>query len=290
MISMEQFDEKLDLFLRKKMSKSEEDDFISELKSDSEKMARAKVVALAVKNMTTIKREIETSVVKTIFQKDKKDFLESIWASPKMELFDERVDKFLRKQMSAEEEKQFLLEINDTPYLKERAKAIALAVKEIKGQSIEDKEVIDAIKNQESKSTGKIFKLFNNLIPYFAAACVGAFCLWGWNNLTSEDSISKNSSVIRSADNDSKDPVELFAKITDPATDISWMIQQLDSCYIIAKRNNSYLGDLQWNLAIAHMLNGDKTKAIEYLKEIVNENEEGDALVNKANDFLKTLE
>ena len=110
MISMEQFDEKLDLFLRKKMSKSEEDDFISELKSDSEKMARAKVVALAVKNMTTIKREIETSVVKTIFQKDKKDFLESIWASPKMELFDERVDKFLRKQMSAEEEKQFLLE------------------------------------------------------------------------------------------------------------------------------------------------------------------------------------
>lgn len=299
---MEPFDEKLELFLRKKMTESEEKDFISELKNDSEKMNRAKVMALAIKEMNNIKRETDKTVLESISKIDKKTFLDSIWASPKMEAFDERVDKFLRKELSTDEEKQLLFELEETPYLKNRARTIALAAKKLKVQSdANDQEVIKAIKDSENiilaqtteKSTknGRIFKMFSKAMPYFAAACVGAFCFWGGNKFFStNDSMPDNSNVIRSSDHDSTDPIDLFKEITDLETDMSWMIAQLDSCYTIAKQNDSYLGDLQWNLAIAHMLNGNKQKAIDYLNEIVNENEEGDAIVDKAKKLLKTLD
>ena len=297
---MEQFEEKLDLFLRKKMSRSEENDFISELKSDSEKMARAKIVALMAKEMKQINNDSEKKVLESISQIDKKDFLERIWASPQIDKFDEKVDRFLKKQLTKEDEEQLLFELKETPYLRERAKIISLAAKEIKTQAAnKDKEVIVAIKKQQPNSSddslenkeSRIYKIFYNVIPYFAAACVGAFCFWSGNKFFStNDSKPNDSRVMRSAETESTDPIDLFKEITDLETDMPWMIAQLDSLYTIAKQNDSYLGDLQWNLAIAHILNGNKQKAIDYLKEIVNENEEGDAIVDKAKKLLKTLD
>lgn len=230
-----------------------------------------------------------------------------------MEKFDEQLDKFLRHQMSAEEEELFISELENKPELMERAQTIALAISEIQNVASEkEQEILQEIKRLDEKEFKTVagiadeaptISLWRKVVRVAVAACmVGIVALGGYKYnqynqtvlLGSEYEALMISEHTRGGeyDNVEKHLSKLFARVNKDEKDLDEVIIELLEAYNYAKTNiegyDDYLDDISWNLSVAYLLNGDKDSPVRYLKELI-ENNEGKAIAKQAQDLLDKI-
>ena len=154
----ELFDLNVERFLRKQMSPEEENDFKEELSNDSEKLSRAKTIALAVKSMKYSGKDKDKNISEAIKITPNCD-LESIIKGQSLEDFDLQTELFLKGLMTADEENVYKDRLRNSTKLQERAKVISLSILEFKeSQKTKDASVMQAIKDTNEAEFEKIIK------------------------------------------------------------------------------------------------------------------------------------
>ena len=103
---MEDFDKRVERFLKKQLTHEEELAFIEELKADKTLLERAKTLALAIDEMGILRSERDAAVIKGIASLDEKAYQTAIWSNDQMSHFDDLTSRFLKKQLTPEEETQ----------------------------------------------------------------------------------------------------------------------------------------------------------------------------------------
>lgn len=107
--------------------------------------------------------------------------------------FDEQVERYLRRQMTSEEESTFKQLLSDNVELRERARTTALMIREmhnvVEEESTENDKIIKAVKGMSEETfrnaaglppKAKVFRLWPRVMKYAVAACViGVFAIVG---------------------------------------------------------------------------------------------------------------
>ena len=217
------------------------------------------------------------------------------------EEFDAKVDKYLRHQMTAEEEQAFKLEIAQEPEKKERARITALMIKTMRQEGLKhDHNIIKNIhkmnETQFKKAIGfksHVLKLWPRIIKYSVAACfVGILSFGAYNYYEYNQTVSLGNSqyfaYIPDLQIDGKNNIrgnideKVFEKLMNlfenvkKGIDIKSTIDELESLYEQSFRLNSsyheYQDDISWNLAIAYLKNGEREKPLVILEDMVKRN------------------
>ena len=89
MNSMEDFDKRVERFLKKQLTHEEELAFIEALKADKALLERAKTLALATDEMGKLRSERDAAVIKDIASFDEKAYQTAIWSNDQMSHFDD---------------------------------------------------------------------------------------------------------------------------------------------------------------------------------------------------------
>ena len=113
MNSMEDFDKRVERFLKKQLTHDEELAFVEELKADKALLERAKTLALAIDEMGILRSQRDAAIIKGIASLDEKAYQTAIWSNDQMSHFDELTNRFLKKQLMPEEETQYLNKLQE---------------------------------------------------------------------------------------------------------------------------------------------------------------------------------
>ena len=302
MTNNELFDLKVERFLKKQMTPEEEESFKKELSGDPSKLERAKAIALAIRTMKGHQKSSDEDVQKQIKKSDESD-LESIANGKYWEEFDDKVERFLKKQMTMNEEKDFFDLLKSSAILESRAKTIALAVRQIRNnQRTKDQEVIRSIKHIEIETFKNNIGLKEpaaaaqviHFVRYIsiAASIAIVFGIGITRYHTSEiTSLGKEYSTIARATSD-PDIEHTVANITD-------LINNNDSLSvaqeIIVKFAAQYpdeeqtVATLKWNLALAYIKEGEGREAQNILNDIVLNHPEM-PIAEKAKELIEKIE
>ncbi len=302
----ELFDHEVERFLRKEMSAEEETAFKRELASDPQKLSRAKAIAFAIKQMKNSAKANDTCVVKNIKDTDENTYKKIV--SGEFELkFDDRVNLYLKSQMSKKEEQEFLKELAASPELLLRAKAIAFAVSQMKGHGKEhDEKIIEAIKKIPMKDLKKLIpklvtqhKVLRWCIGVAASFLIlfGGFHLYDINHTkglgNSYGNVFNSQQMLSRSVSDTIVTSKLATMFSyvqkgdslSVAIDFLSKAYEADGKYSIYKDYNDCIS---WNLAIAYLKDGNKKKAKKILERIPLEYPDT-PLATKAKELLEEL-
>ncbi|MDE7025667.1 MAG: hypothetical protein K2O88_07290 [Paramuribaculum sp.] len=233
------------------------------------------------------------------------------------EIFDEQVDKFLRHQMSKEEEQEFKSMLMANPPLMSRAKAMALMIKSMNKVGMErDRQIVNEIKGMNESQIRQDaglkprFVLFRpKFMRYAAAACVAGLLCWGgvhfyalnqttslgnstdyyaYTMTISEVGFDRGSSDVDA----SKTLLPLFDNVKD-GLNLEETIKDLEHYYKDAQEDGSdymmYENDIAWNLAIAYLKDGNRKKSIIILNEMIERNRNYPEIYRPAESLLKKI-
>lgn len=203
----------------------------------------------------------------------------------------ERIDKFLKNQMSPEENEAFLHDLNSDGELREQAQITALMIQELQErQAKEDAEIIEEV--LASKKKAKIISMVKwvGSIAAMFILLFGVTQLWNkqpdTNALFTEYYTPYNPSSVRGEDNEAvkKELAELYNKV-ETEKDITPIIARLQIIYDGVLSNNDdfadysyYENDIAWYLALAYIKDYKLDKAKELLKPLADN---GDAEARK---------
>lgn len=310
MNSIEDFDKRVERFLKKQLTHEEELAFIEALKADKALLERAKTLALAIDEMGKLRSSRDAAVIKGIAALDEKAYQAAIWSNDQMSHFDDLTNRFLKKQLTSEEEAQYLNKLKEIPALRKRAQVIALAVEQMGEVSKEaSRNIIDKIGKQSEtayRRTAKLpvrqVRLWPRVARYAAAASVIFFVgLGGYKYYQYDQTVSLGveyyqpmDGIYRSPeDNTIKEISNVFKKV-ETGDNLTETIEQLTKFYSLAKSDkysdySLYTVDIAWNLAIAHLKDNDRKAAIKILEEIILDNQ-GKAIADKAAELIKKIE
>ena len=310
MNSMEDFDKRVERFLKKQLTHEEELAFIEALKADKALLERAKTLALAIDEMGKLRSERDAAVIKDIASFDEKAYQTAIWSNDQMSHFDDLTNRFLKKQLTPEEEAQYLNKLKEIPALRKRAQVIALAVEQMGEVSKEaSRDIIGRIGKQSetayrrtAKLPAKQVRLWPRVARYAAAASVIFFVgFGGYKYYQYDQTISLGAeyyqpmdAIYRSPeDNTIKELAKVFKNV-ETGDNLTETITQLTKFYSLAKSDeysdySLYTVDIAWNLAIAHLKDNDRKAAIKILEEIIQDNQ-GKAIADKAAELIKKIE
>lgn len=310
MNSMEDFDKRVERFLKKQLTREEELAFIEALKTDKTLLERAKTLALAIDEMGKFRSSRDAAVIKGIAAIDEKAYQAAIWSNDQMSHFDDLTNRFLKKQLTSKEEAQYLNKLKEIPALRERAQVIALAVEQMGEVSKEaSRDIIGRIRKQSetayrrtAKLPAKQVRLWTHVARYAAAASVIFFVgFGGYKYYQYDQTISLGAeyyqpmdAIYRSPeDNTQKELAKVFKNV-ETGDNLTETIAQLTKLYSLAKSDeysdySLYTVDIAWNLAIAHLKDNDRKEAIKVLEEIVQDNQ-GKAIADKAAELIKKIE
>lgn len=310
MNSMEDFDKRVERFLKKQLTHEEELAFIEALKADKALLERAKTLALAIDEMGKLRSSRDVAVIKGIAALDEKAYQAAIWSNDQMSHFDDLTNRFLKKQLTPEEEAQYLNKLKEIPALRERAQVIALAVEQMGEVSKEaSRDIIGRIGKQSetayrrtAKLPAKQVRLWPRVARYAAAASVIFFVgFGGYKYYQYDQTISLGAeyyqpmdAIYRSPeDNTLKELAKVFKNV-ETGDNLTETIAQLRKFYSLAKSDeysdySLYTVDIAWNLAVAHLKNNDRKEAIKVLEEIIQDNQ-GKAIADKAAELIKKIE
>lgn len=215
--------------------------------------------------------------------------------------FDARVDKYLRHQMTSEEEQAFRLEVELDAEKKEHARITALMVKTMQQEGMKhDKKIISDIQDFNEMQfrnalalKPRVFNLWSHIIKYSVAACVvgiisfGAYRYYEYYQTVSlgnsqymayvSDISTMGEGSVRGSTDDTiyRSLEELFASVKE-SRDLKVTIEKLETLYIESLIETSvyeeYRDDISWNLAIAYLKDGEREKPIPILEEMVKRN------------------
>lgn len=277
MTNNELFDLKVERFLKKQMTPEEEESFKKELSSDPSKLERAKAIALTIKTMKGHQKSSDADVQNQIKKSDE-TYLESIANGKYWEEFDDKVERFIKKQMTKDEEKEFFKLLKSSAALESRAKTIALSIQQIKeNQKAKDQEVIEAIKNIERKTFENLIGKKTIVIPLFrymsiaaSIAIVFGIGITRYHATEITGLGNEYSTIARATSNPDID--HTVANITD-------LINNNDSLSvaqeIIVEFAAKYpdeeqtVATLKWNLALAYIKEGEGREAKKILNNII---------------------
>lgn len=310
MNSMEDFDKRVERFLKKQLTHEEELAFIEALKADKALLERAKTLALAIDEMGKLRSERDAAVIKDIASLDEKAYQTAIWSNDQMSHFDDLTNRFLKKQLTSEEEAQYLNKLKEIPALRKRAQVIALAVEQMGEVSKEaSRDLIGRIGKQSEAAFRRVaqlpakqVRLWPRVARYAAAASVIFFVgFGGYKYYQYDQTISLGAeyyqpmdAIYRSPeDNTIKELAKVFKNV-ETGDNLTETITQLTKFYSLAKSDeysdySLYTVDIAWNLAIAHLKDNDRKAAIKILEEIIQDNQ-GKAIADKAAELIKKIE
>ena len=315
MTNQELFDQKVERFLKKQMSPDEERSFKEELSSDPEKLARAKVLALAVKEMKSSQSAKDQKVVNAVANTDNES-LERMADGSFMADFDEKVETFLKGLMSKEEEKLFFAQLNSNSEFKDRAKVMALAIERMQKEGYEkDQAIVDKIKSTDMDTLRKIAYPKAKVVPlirYFAIAA-SILLLAGFFGVYQYDTYQTKATYGYFAEYTSTLNSSLTARSQETLSD-SIVIQELNSLFTLVQKGDSidyainqlsiysnyqeiednevYKDNsayIDWNLAMAYLQKGEKKDAKRVLGKLISEHK-GQPIADKAQNVLDKLE
>ena len=214
---------------------------------------------------------------------------------------DERIERFLRGQMTTEEEVSFREDLKSDPELREHARAISALLKGLqeKGRQ-QDQEIIDEVTAQKRPRN------IRRLIIWTSSIAAAIILIFGYNFYAENSRYAQVNSML-SPYYIQYDLNELSRGETDSATishlytlfnripeekDMKEIIAELEPIYESLDSDFTYYpyaNDIAWNLALAYVKAGNKEKAISVLETIVRDNEVSPIAV-KAKTLIQTLE
>lgn len=283
-------DERIDLFLKGKMSKKEADEFREQLNNDDKLRERAITMAILLKSMKRAGAERDQEFIN--------------------EIYDSKIDSYLKGKMSKDEVSEFkqLLERNEE--LRNRTISKAIFLKTLKKVGKEkDQEIIEKIKESKiaaatapaAPTTPSRFTLFIRYTTAVAACICVLFYI--------DFQIAKNNIQTLSTDYLAYAPTFEGDGQFKGATDLSDVENELESIFekiklkkdieenILAltelynksksktlNKYTNYIDYIGYYLAISHLQNNDKDMAINVLSELLVNNpdfEEANKLLNE---------
>jgi hypothetical protein len=200
----------------------------------------------------------------------------------------ERIEKYLREQMTPEENEAFLNDLKSDKELREEAQMMALLIKEMKEElAKQDEAIANEILASKEKSTAKTTQLVK-WIGSIAAMFIlifGATTLW---NRPSNTEVLFNEYYTpfvyqpdRSGGDETikKELAELYDKV-GTEKDITPIIARLQTIYDGIQSNSNdfadysyYENDIAWYLALAYIKDNNLDKAKEILQPLVDNND-----------------
>ncbi len=237
----------------------------------------------------------------------------------KLLLEDERIAKYLKGKMTADEEQLFMQELDTNAELKEKAVAMARLAKAMKEVGIaSDEDIVsefleadsDAVKTVAkdaimTKKNGKIIT-WRRTVTWLSAAASVALLVWGGfsfndyrktTGLGEEYSSVFTSSQFTRGGEDNAEIENKLAKLFDNVAskqDLDNTLHELSLCWDIARQETyndytDYAPEIGWNLAIGHLKNNDKKKAKEVLTKLIDIVPEGTAIGDKTRELLHKI-
>lgn len=225
-----------------------------------------------------------------------------------LENFDIQLELFLKNKMTEEEGKAFLSELQNNPDLRQRAQTMAAAIKNMKELKFEHgKKVVSRIERiserdfrREAKLTQKarIMSLRTIVRMSIAACFVGIISLGGYRYYIYNETIAignryyaeiPSELVVRDADDVSKQLTQLFNNVRN-SEDLDNTILNLEEKFNMAISEDyndytNYINDIGWNLAIAHLKDGDRDKAVKTLELLISHSE-SDIVIEKCRKII----
>ena len=228
-----------------------------------------------------------------------------------LENFDMRLELFLKNKMTEEEGKVFLSELRNNPELRERAQAMAAAIKNMKelkyeyGQRVASK--IERLSEREFRDETKlphkarIISLRTFAKMSVAACFIGIITFGTYRYYIYNETIALGNSyyseiptemVVRDADDVSVQLAQLFNNVKNNE-DLDNTILNLEERFSLAISEEfndytNYINDIGWNLAIAHLKDGDRDKAIETLELLISHSE-SDIVIEKCKKLINDI-
>ena len=228
-----------------------------------------------------------------------------------LENFDMRLELFLKNKMTEEEGKVFLSELRNNPELREHAQAMAAAIKNMKelkyeyGQHVASK--IERLSEREFRDETKlphkarIISLRTFAKMNVAACFIGIITFGTYRYYIYNETIALGNSyyseiptemVVRDADDVSVQLAQLFNNVKNNE-DLDNTILNLEEKFSLAISEEfndytNYINDIGWNLAIAHLKDGDRDKAIETLELLISHSE-SDIVVEKCKKLINDI-
>lgn len=234
-------------------------------------------------------------------------------------LEDEKIVRYLKGKMTAEEEQKFMLELESNEELKSKAIATARLVKGMKeAGSVRDEEIADEMLASESNEITSIVKQvvrekktkiisFRKAATWLSAAASVALLVWGGysfndyrktTGLGEEYSTVFSSSQFTRGDEENGQIENKLAKLFDNVAskkDLGNTLNELSLCWEIAIQETyndytDYAPEIGWNLAVGHLRNNDKKKAKATLEKLIDIAPEGTTIGDNARELLNKIQ
>jgi len=217
-----------------------------------------------------------------------------------MDSIDERIEAFLRGNMSADEEASFKQELKENPELRHQAMTMASLIKGLQVNELQKESNIKESTVQRAASASiKRHKYILWWTCSIAAAFVVIFGIYKVrrNNLLDETVfpyyMEYDLSNISRGDVDSVAIAHLYTlfshiqengKMSDVIKELEPIYQSLDDDYTY----HPWANDIAWNLALAYIKDDQIDKAIQILDKLKQENPDT-PIYNKADELIKKL-
>ena len=225
---------------------------------------------------------------------------------------DEDLMKFLRGELSADEEEAFMQKLQHNPDLKARAVAVARLIKGLENKGVaDDKKIKAAFKKLSvddvkklTKPAGKTVK-FKQIFAWVASAAAVLVLVFGlrifYVNSTYEKIAAEYensfdiSDVSRGGDENMEEKVKILCNNVLSGTNLDTTIESLNQIFTKSQDETfnvctNYFQTSGWFLSLAHLKNHDPEKAKSILKILIENPDTKASVREKSEELLKRIE
>ncbi len=234
---------------------------------------------------------------------------------------DARINRYLKGQMSPDEEKSFLVELQEDSSLKARAIAIARMIKSMERigstndgkiinslRSISEEKVSEVAKRSsmpiKSKASRILFIPKKSLIAFSAAASI-LICIFGGYRIYDNHQMTTLASEYlayfpmseynRGPENSVGREIYMLYQHIEERSDLEGTIVYLERIWeesqdLTYNDYTEFSPEIGWLLANAYIMNNEKDKAIKLLTILETESDGGSAMAEKARELCEQVE
>ncbi|MBR4898303.1 MAG: hypothetical protein IKZ48_05910 [Prevotella sp.] len=212
-----------------------------------------------------------------------------------MDGIDERIESFLRGEMTAEEETTFKQEIRQNPELRSRAMAMASLIKDLHNQNLTREATI--FKENTAKSRVRPLLYWACSVAAVFAIVFGVYKDHRYRMLDATVSpyyTEYDMSDVSRGDIDSATVAHLYGLFTQIQENrsVSDIIKELEPIYNSLDADftfSAFANDVSWNLALAYVKDDQIDKAITILQKLKTDNPDS-PIYNRAEELIKKLQ
>lgn len=233
--------------------------------------------------------------------------------------FDEMLSRYLKGQLTADEEMEFKRLVSENEVLRNKAIATSRLVKTMKevGRT-DDQNIINSIKEQSLvdiekaaakvsgvKKPARIVTLRRILLPFSVAASVlicvvlGGYKYYKYEQVTSLGSeylaYFPTTEFARGESDEVENKLKIIYTNIETETNLNATVTELEIMWKDSQSDtyNAYtehMSEIGWMLANAYLCDNDKVKALTVLDVLMKENPDGTAMGDRARELKKKIE